>query len=216
MELSERLKARDSALTLREKVAHLSRPESYPEETAAVEVVQTHMSCVFLTDRHAWKLKKPVRHDFLDFSTLEARRADCEEELRLNRRLARDVYLEIVPLTFTSDGALRLGGDGEVMEWLVKMRRLPAQLMLDHAIRHGNVARHDVAASPWCWPSSTAALNRLPWTRCSTGSGSNATFARTFSGCLPPNTRCRSIWSNPFRHANWPFSNRRRHCSTVA
>jgi uncharacterized protein len=144
VELIKRLQARDSALTLREKVAHLSRPESYPEKTAAVEVVQTHMSCVFLTDRHAWKLKKPVRHDYLDFSTLEARRADCEEELRLNRRLARDVYLEIVPLTFTPAGALRLGSDGEVVEWLVKMRRLPAQLMLDHAIRHGNVARHDV------------------------------------------------------------------------
>ena len=144
MELLKRLHARDSALTLREKVAHLSRPESYPEKTAAVEVVQTHMSCVFLTDRHAWKLKKPVRHDFLDFSTLEARRADCEEELRLNRRLARDVYLEIVPLAVTPEGAMRVGGDGEVVEWLVKMRRLPAQLMLDHAIRHGNVARHDV------------------------------------------------------------------------
>jgi aminoglycoside phosphotransferase family enzyme len=144
VELFQRLQARDSALTLREKVAHLSRPESYPEKPAAVEVVQTHMSCVFLTDHHAWKLKRPVRHDFLDFSTLEARRADCEEELRLNRRLARDVYLEIVPLTVTPDGALRLGGDGEVVEWLVKMRRLPAQRMLDHALRHGTLARHDV------------------------------------------------------------------------
>jgi aminoglycoside phosphotransferase family enzyme len=144
VEMLKRLHARDSALNLRDKVAHLSRPESYPQKTAAVEVVQTHMSCVFLTDRHAWKLKKPVRHDFLDFSTLEARRADCEEELRLNRRLARDVYLEIVPLTVTPEGALRVGGDGEVVEWLVKMRRLPAQMMLDHALRHGNVARLDV------------------------------------------------------------------------
>jgi len=144
VELLKRLHARDSALTLREKVAHLSRPESYPEKTTAVEVVQTHMSCVFLTDRHAWKLKKPVRHDYLDFSTLEARRADCEEELRLNRRFARDVYLEIVPLTVIPAGALRLGGDGDAVEWLIKMRRLPVQLMLDHAIRHGNVARQDV------------------------------------------------------------------------
>ena len=144
MELLKRWHARDGAPTLREKVAHLSRPESYPEKPAMVEVVQTHMSCVFLTDRHAWKLKKPVRHDFLDFSTLEARRADCEEELRLNRRLARDVYLEIVPLAVTPEGAMRVGGDGVVVEWLVKMRRLPGQLMLDHAIRHGTVTRHDV------------------------------------------------------------------------
>ena len=144
MESLERPQRPERAITLREKVSHLSRPESYPEKPVAVEVVQTHMSCVFLTGHHAWKLKKPVRHDFLDFSTLEARRADCEEELRLNRRLARDVYLEVVPLAVTPEGALRLGGDGLIVDWLVKMRRLPAQLMLDHAIRNGSVARPDV------------------------------------------------------------------------
>ena len=144
MESLERLRRPERAITLREKVSDLSRPESYPEKTAAVEVVQTHMSCVFLTEHHAWKLKKAVRYDFLDFSTLEGRRADCEEELRLNRRLARDVYLEVVPLTVTPEGALRLAGSGEVVEWLVKMRRLPAQLMLDQAIRSGNVSRQDV------------------------------------------------------------------------
>jgi aminoglycoside phosphotransferase family enzyme len=144
MESFERLPRSHSAIALREKVVHLSRPESYPEMPAAVEVVQTHMSVVFLTERHAWKLKKPVRYEFLDFSTLEARRADCEEELRLNRRLARDVYLEVVPLAAGPRGALRLGGDGPVVDWLVKMRRLPAHLMLDDAIRRGSVARPDV------------------------------------------------------------------------
>jgi len=129
---------------LRAKVAFLSRPESYPERPAAVEVVQTHMSCVFLTDRHAWKLKKPVRQDYLDFSTLEARRKDCEEELRLNRRLARDVYLDVVPLTIAAGGALQLQGDGQVVEWLLRMRRLPRRLMLDQAIREGSVDRGDV------------------------------------------------------------------------
>jgi len=129
---------------LRSKVAFLSRPENYPEGTAAVEVVQTHMSCVFLTDGHAYKLKKPVRYDFLDFSTLDARRADCEEELRLNRRLAPGVYLDVVPLAWTREGGLILGGDGEAVEWLVKMRRLPRRLMLDQAMREGTVGRHDV------------------------------------------------------------------------
>jgi len=129
---------------LRAKVAFLSAPGSYPEKPAAVEVVQTHMSCVFLTDRHAYKLKKPVRYDFLDFSTLEARRVDCEEELRLNRRLARDVYIDVVPLALTRDGGLAVGGDGKIVDWLVKMRRLPPQRMLDRAIRDGSVARDDV------------------------------------------------------------------------
>ena len=130
---------------LRAKIAFLSRPDSYPDRPARVEVVHTHMSCVFLTDHHAWKLKKPVRYDFLDFSTLEARRRDCGEELRLNRRLARDVYLETVPLVLAPGGAMHLGGsEADAVEWLLKMRRLPRRLMLDHAMREGSVERGDV------------------------------------------------------------------------
>jgi aminoglycoside phosphotransferase family enzyme len=127
------------AAALRAKVAFLSNRASYPERPVAVDVVQTHMSCVFLTDHHAYKLKKPVRYAFLDFSTLDARRADCEAELRLNRRLAPDVYLELVPLVAAPDGKLVLGGGGEVVDWLVKMRRLPSRLMLDQAIRDASV-----------------------------------------------------------------------------
>ncbi|MDH3286893.1 MAG: hypothetical protein OEP48_04090 [Betaproteobacteria bacterium] len=126
------------------KVAYLIRPESYPERTAAVDVVQTHMSFVFLTDRHAYKLKKPVRYEFLDFSTLAARHADCREEMRLNRRLAGDVYLDLVALTQAAGGQLQLAGDGETVEWLVKMRRLPRKRMLDRAISAGRVSRDDV------------------------------------------------------------------------
>lgn len=122
------------AIDFETKVAFLSRPESYPEPTTAVEIVRTHMACVLLTDAHAWKMKKPVRHDFLDFSTLEARLHDCREELRLNRRLAPEVYLDLVPLT-AQTGRLALGGGGEPVEWLVKMRRLPRDRMLDQAIR---------------------------------------------------------------------------------
>ena len=69
------------------KVAFLRRPEAYAEKPRSVEVVETHMSWVFLTERHAYKLKKPVRYDSLDFSTPELRRRDCEAEVRLNRRL---------------------------------------------------------------------------------------------------------------------------------
>lgn len=132
------------SMDLQAKVACLSRPEIYPERPAAVEVVQTHMSFVFLTGSHAYKLKKPVRYHFLDFSTLEARYRDCQEEVRLNRRLARDVYLGVVPLTFAPQGGLRLGGDGEPVEWLVQMRQLPKRLMLDSAIRGGVVSEEDI------------------------------------------------------------------------
>ena len=98
--------AEASAATLGAKIAFLSRPGSYAEQPGLIEAIETHMSWVFLTGRHAYKLKKPVRHDFLDFSTLAARRADCEEEVRLNRRLAGDVYLGVVPLTLTPHGDL--------------------------------------------------------------------------------------------------------------
>lgn len=95
------------------------------------------MSWVFLTDRHAYKLKKPVRLEFLDFSTLEARERDCREEVRLNRRLAPETYLGVVPLTISGAGRLRLGGRGTAVDWLVKMRRLPSALMLDRMIEAG-------------------------------------------------------------------------------
>lgn len=122
---------------LQEKIALLRRPEIWPERPTRIEERETHMSWVFLTKEHAYKLKKPVRYDFLDFSTLALRKYDCEEELRLNRRLAADVYLDVVPLAVDANGHARLEGDGEVIEWLVKMRRLPAEDMLDERIRCG-------------------------------------------------------------------------------
>jgi aminoglycoside phosphotransferase family enzyme len=124
------------------KVACLRRPETYPGPTHRVETRETHMSWVFLTDQHAYKLKKPVRYEFLDYSTLEARHRTCEEEVRLNRRLADGVYCGIVPLTW-NDGQLRLSGSGEIVDWLVKMRRLPEHLMLDHAIAARTVTVYD-------------------------------------------------------------------------
>ena len=105
-----------------------------------VEAIETHMSWVFLTDRFAYKLKKPVIHDYLDFSTLAARHHYCEEELRLNRRLAESVYLGVLPLTQDVAGRLEFGGEGEVAEWLILMRRLNGELALDHCIRSGRVA----------------------------------------------------------------------------
>jgi len=126
------------------KVAFLSQPESYPDPTGPVEAIETHMSWVFLTDRHAWKLKKPVRYDYLDFSTEALRREHCIEEVRLNRRLTHGVYLDTVPLTQDDVGRLRLGPGGTVVDWLVRMLRLPRERMLDRAIRSKRVSREDV------------------------------------------------------------------------
>jgi uncharacterized protein len=120
---------------LREKVAFLSDPANHAGENGRVQVVETHMAFVFLTDRFAWKMKKPVRYPPMDFSTLEARRVDCLEELRLNRRLAPGVYLDVVPLVRIRDGSVSLGGEGDPVEWLVHMKRLPRIRMLDRVLR---------------------------------------------------------------------------------
>jgi len=126
------------------KLGFLGRPQAYPETTSRVEAVETHMSWVFLTDTHAYKLKKPVRYPYLDFSTAEARRLDCEEEVRLNRRLATEVYLGVMPLVRDAEGRLSLGGAGETVDWLVRMRRLPADRMLDHLLRGGAVEETEI------------------------------------------------------------------------
>jgi aminoglycoside phosphotransferase family enzyme len=150
--------------TLAEKVAYLSRPESYGKGVSAVEVIETHMSYVFLVDRFVYKLKKPVRYPFLDFSTLEARRFNCDEELRLNRRLARTVYLAVVALTFFRSG-LRLEGTGEPVEWLVKMRRLPRHLMLDRAIQERRVGEQDIVRLTHVLAGFYATADRVALTR---------------------------------------------------
>ena len=134
---------RTLAVSLAAKVAFLSRPESYSPRTERVDVIETHVSWVFLTDQRAYKLKKPVRLDYLDFTTLEARHADCCDEVRLNRRLAPAVYLGVTPLRLGPAG-LRLNGTGVTVDWLVEMRRLAADRMLDRALLTGAVVGADV------------------------------------------------------------------------
>jgi aminoglycoside phosphotransferase family enzyme/predicted kinase len=123
----------------------LTRRDIYPDSPAAVEIVETHISCVFLSDTLVYKLKKPVRFEFVDFSTLGARRQACEDEVRLNRRLARDIYLGVEPITREATGQLALNGDGEPVDWVVKMRRLPSDWMLDARVRAHAVSERDVA-----------------------------------------------------------------------
>lgn len=134
------------AVSLEQKVAFLQEPRSHVSRTSRVESIETHMAWVFLTDDRAYKLKKPVRDAFRDLVTIEARRRCCELEVRLNRRLAPDVYLGVVPLVAQSTGALCLGGEGQVVDWLVEMRRLPGARMLDALLRQNAASDAEVAA----------------------------------------------------------------------
>lgn len=134
----------DYRLAQARQVQLLDRPDSYPEQTSAVERRETHLSWVFLTDRFVYKLKKAVRYEFVDFSALHARRQACDAELELNRRLTDGVYLEVLPITRHADGGLQLGGAGTAIDWVVKMRRLPAGRMLDVLIESRQVDPSDV------------------------------------------------------------------------
>ncbi len=116
-----------------DKVAFLNSPHAYPGPVGDVLLRETHMSWVFLAGDRVYKLKKPVRFPYLDFSTLARREAACRAELRLNRRLAPGVYLDVAPLTLSADG-LSIGGQGPVVDWLVVMRRLDERNMLDRTL----------------------------------------------------------------------------------
>ena len=117
-------------------VERLSDPAFYPDPTRKVEVIQTHISYIFLTDRYAYKVKKPVDFGFLDYTTLTRRHELCEREVALNSRLCPDAYLGVVPLR-ESDGELSLSGPGETVEYAVKMVRLPHDRMLRHVLARG-------------------------------------------------------------------------------
>ncbi len=119
------------------------KPAAYPVPTATVELIQTHVSWIFLTDTHAFKLKKPVNFGFLDFSTIDRRRFYCNEELRLNRRLCPDIYEAVADLRETNTGAA-FHGNGQVIDYAVMMKRLPADRMLDRLVECGEVTAADM------------------------------------------------------------------------
>src|SRR5579872_637003 len=123
----------------------LSDPAAYSYPVETVEVCHTHISVVFLAGPFAYKVKKPVRLGFLDFGTVERRRRFCEEEVRLNRRLAPEVYLGVVPISY-SGMAAKMEGRGQAVEWAVKMRRLPEEATLKNSLRRGQVGVGELQA----------------------------------------------------------------------
>jgi aminoglycoside phosphotransferase family enzyme/predicted kinase len=125
-------------------VAGLRQPEAYPWHPNAVDVVETHISWVFLAGDRVVKIKRPVAYGFVDHTTLEARRQSCLDEVRLNRRLTDGVYLDVMPIV-QRDGGYRVGGVGDPIEWATLMRRLPASGMLDALLTAGD-APPDLAA----------------------------------------------------------------------
>jgi aminoglycoside phosphotransferase family enzyme len=118
-------------------VEALMKPEAYDEEPGKIELTQTHISFVFLTRNFVYKVKKAVDLGFLDFTTLEKRRFFCEKELELNRRLCEDMYLEVVPINRSN--IIKIKGEGETIEYAVKMKRIPQEKMMNKLLEENKV-----------------------------------------------------------------------------
>lgn len=127
--------------TLPSLIDQMMQPGFYPHPvTEPIQLIQTHISYVLLTGDYAYKVKKPVNFGFLDYSTLELRKHFCEEELRLNQRGAAEIYLEVLPIT-QSDTQFELGGDGESVEYVLKMRQFPQGNLLLSLFEQGKLTK---------------------------------------------------------------------------
>lgn len=116
---------------------------AYPEYTSSVHLLQTHVSFLLVTDHFVYKIKKPVNMGFLDFTTMDRRRFYCEEEVRLNRRLCPDIYLGVVEIRKTPAG-ISIDGEGTIIDFAVKMKRLPEGRMLDVLLKENKVSEVDM------------------------------------------------------------------------
>jgi len=119
-------------------IAALQNPALFPHPVESFQVIETHISWVLLTGPYVYKIKKPMNFGFLDFTTLESREHFCNEELRLNQRLTDDLYLEVLPITGSAE-APQLGGSGEVIEYVLKMRQFPQSGLLSTLQANGEL-----------------------------------------------------------------------------
>ncbi len=119
-------------------IQSLLNPAAYQHAVDNNELIETHISWVLLTGQYAYKIKKNVQFDFLDFSTLEKRHFYCEEELRFNRRFAPDLYLNVVPITGTLENP-QINGSGTILEYAVQMRQFDNHQLLSHIAARGDL-----------------------------------------------------------------------------
>jgi len=125
-----------------ELIRNLLKAAAYPHDATAPDLIETHISWVILAGEFAYKIKKPVDLDFLDFSTLDLRRHFCAEELRLNRRFAPSLYLDVVAIG--GSPASPIIGQEPAIEWAVRMRRFPADAGLDQQLAQDRIAASDL------------------------------------------------------------------------
>ena len=120
-------------------IEELKNPDFYPHSVKIpVEIIQTHASIIFLTGDYAYKVKKPVNYHFLDFSTLEKRKYYLEQELELNKKVADNIYLEVLSIN-DQQGSISLNGEGKAIEYILKMNQFPQECLLSKVFARGEL-----------------------------------------------------------------------------
>ncbi len=130
----------------RSQIVQILNKGTFPEPCHSPELIETHISWVLLTERFAYKIKKPVKLSFLDFSTLSQRNYYCRREIMLNERLSQGIYLQKVPIML-SDNVVSIGiGPGQIIDYAVKMKRMPAHLQMNTLLKAGEVQAAHIAS----------------------------------------------------------------------
>lgn len=124
---------------LKELLAALSTRQAFPHPTSNISSITTAASLVFLTGERAYKVNKPVNFGFLDFSTLEKRKEQCEKELDYNSLLSPELYLGVLPITKEKDGSIRVQGSGEIIEYAIMMKQMDPEATLNKRLKRGNI-----------------------------------------------------------------------------
>ena len=127
------------------QLSGLLDPAAYPHEVGRIELVETHVSWVLLSGELVYKIKRPVRYPFVDMRTVQQRHVFCQEEVRLNRRFAPSIYLDVVPIT-AAGGTVRMGGAGEAIEYAVQMRQFDRSNELTQLLAHGHASSEALAS----------------------------------------------------------------------
>jgi len=124
-------------------IKNIGNPKFFGSDVKSVDIIQTHISFIALTGKYAYKIKKQVNYGFLDFSTIEKRKYYCEEEMRLNRRLCPDIYLDVIPIT-KKNSILELNGDGEIVDYVLKMKEFPQQKIMTNLLKQGKINKEKI------------------------------------------------------------------------
>jgi aminoglycoside phosphotransferase family enzyme len=127
-----------------QNIEQLIAQKEFPQNTISVELIETHISWVIACDNFVYKIKKPIRYSFLDFSTLQKRKFYCEREIELNKRLTENIYLDVLPVKYNSNKIFIGNNAGKVIDYAVQMRRLPSEKRMDKLLIAHKVSATDI------------------------------------------------------------------------